>query len=61
MRRRVGSAIASLIIGEVNLPFEQVGVEDEFGTSAHSYEELLVKYKLTEKDIAGAAKKALRK
>ena len=56
----LGSAIAALIMGEVNLPFEQIGIDDEFGTSAHSYEELLVKYRLTEKDIAGAARKALK-
>jgi len=57
----LGSAIASLIVGEVNLPFEQIGIDDEFGTSAHSYDELLVEYKLTENDIAQAAKKALKK
>lgn len=57
----LGSAIASLIIGEVNLPFAQVGIDDQFGTSAHSYEELLVRYGLSEKDIAQAAKKALGK
>ena len=55
----LGSAIAAQIIGEVNLPFEQIGIDDQFGTSAHSYEELLVRYGLTEKDIARAAKKAL--
>jgi transketolase len=57
----LGASIASLIIGEVNLPFEQIGIDDEFGTSAHTYEELLGKYGLTEKDIAKAAKKALKK
>lgn len=57
----LGSAIAAQIIGEVNLPFEQIALDDDFGTSAHSYEELLVKYGLTEKDIANAAKKALGK
>lgn len=57
----LGSAIASLIIGEVNLPFQQIGIDDEFGTSAHTYEELLVEYGLTEKDIAKAAKKALKR
>ena len=55
----LGSAIASLIIGEVNLPFEQIGIDDQFGTSAHSYAELLVRYGLTEQDIARAARKAL--
>jgi transketolase len=57
----LGSAIASLIIGEVLLPFEQIGIDDEFGTSAHTYDELLEKFGLTEKDIARAAKKALKK
>lgn len=57
----LGSAIAAQIIGEVNLPFEQIGIDDQFGTSAHSYEELLVRYGLSEKDIARAAKKALGK
>lgn len=57
----LGSAIAAQIIGEVNLPFEQIGINDDFGTSAHSYEELLVKYGLTEKDIANAVRKSLGK
>jgi transketolase len=57
----LGSAIASLIIGEVKLPFEQIGINDEFGTSAHSYAELLEKFGLTENDIARAARKALGK
>jgi transketolase len=57
----LGSAIAALIIGEVNVPFVQIGIDDQFGTSAHSYEELLVRYGLTEKDIAQAARKALGK
>ena len=55
----MGSMIASLIIGEVCLPFEQIAIDDKFGTSAHSYEELLVHYGLTEKDIVRAARKAL--
>jgi transketolase len=57
----LGSAIAALIIGEVRLPFEQIGINDEFGTSAHTYDELLEKFGLTEKDIAQAARKALGK
>jgi len=57
----LGSAIASLIIGEVLLPFEQIGINDEFGTSAHTYDELLERFGLTEKDIANAARKALKK
>lgn len=56
----LGSAIAALIMGEVNLPFEQIGINDEFGTSAHSYGELLERFGLTEQDIARAARKALK-
>ena len=57
----LGSAIAALIIGEVNVPFAQIAIDDQFGTSAHSYEELLVRYGLSEQDIAKAARKALGK
>ena len=57
----LGSAIAELLIGEIALPFERVGVDDAFGTSAHSYAELLEKYGLTERHIAAAAKKALKR
>ncbi|GHV26341.1 transketolase [Spirochaetia bacterium] len=56
----LGAGIASLIIGEVNLPFEQVGINDEFGTSAHGYEELLEKYGLGTNHIYNAVKKALK-
>ena len=55
----LGSSIASLLIGEVDLPFEQIGIDDEFGRSARSYEELLVVYRLTEHDIAQAVERAL--
>ena len=57
----LGSAIAALIIGEVHLPFVQIGINDEFGTSAHSYDDLLKHFGLTENDIANAARKALNK
>lgn len=55
----LGSAIASLIIGEVNLPFAQIAIDDQFGTSAYTYDELLERYGLTENDIARVARKAL--
>ncbi|AEF84107.1 transketolase C- section [Treponema primitia ZAS-2] len=57
----LGAGIASLLIGEVNLPFEQVGINDEFGTSAHGYEELLEKYGISTNHIYNAVKKALGK
>ncbi|MDR2480618.1 MAG: transketolase family protein [Treponema sp.] len=57
----LGSAIAALLIGEVHVPFRQVAINDEFGASAHSYEELLVKYGLSADDIVKAVKSALNK
>jgi transketolase len=57
----LGAAIAALIIGEAPLPFERVAIDDRFGASAHSYEELLVKYGLSGVDVYRAAKKALAK
>lgn len=57
----LGAAIASLIIGEVNLPFAQIAIDDQFGTSAYTYDELLERYGLTEFDIANAARKTLGK
>ncbi|MDR1278127.1 MAG: transketolase family protein [Treponema sp.] len=57
----LGSGIASLLMGEVNVPFEQIGIEDQFGTSAHSYGELLDHYGLSSDFIYRAVKKALKK
>ena len=57
----LGGTIASLVIGEINVPFRQIAIEDEFGTSAHSYEELLVKYGISTADVYRAVKDALKK
>lgn len=57
----LGATIASLLFGEVHLPFEQIAIDDEFGTSAHSYEDMLERYHLTEYDIAKAVRKTLKK
>jgi transketolase len=57
----LGSGIASLIMGEVDASFEQIGIDDQFGTSAHSYGELLEKYGLSSDHIYHAVKKALKK
>jgi transketolase len=55
----LGNEIAGMLFGEVNVPLVQVAVDDEFGTSAHSYEELLVQYHLSADDIYSAVKKSL--
>jgi len=56
----LGEAIASLIIGEVKAKFEIVAIDDQFGTSARSYEELLVKYGLSADHVYKAVIKALK-
>jgi transketolase len=57
----LGNEIAGMLFGTLNVPLVQVGVDDEFGTSAHNYEELLVKYHLSSDDIYKAVKKSLGK
>jgi len=56
----LGAAIAALLFGEINVPFRQVAIDDMFGTSAHSYEELLTEYKISAADIYKAAKERAR-
>ena len=56
----LGEAIASLLIGEVKAKFEMVAIDDKFGTSAHGYEELLVKYGLSTDHVYKAVIKALK-
>jgi transketolase len=55
----LGSAIAELVFGQVNMPFRQIAIDDSFGTSAHSYEELLREFGLTEETIAAAVREIL--
>jgi transketolase len=57
----LGSAIAALIAGEVQVPFAQIAIDDIFGTSAHNYEELLSKYGLGADDVYRTVKGALKK
>ena len=55
----LGSAVASALRRERDLPIEFVGVRDSFGTSALSYEELLNHYGLTADAIKDAVKVVL--
>lgn len=52
----LGSAIAE-VLREAPKPMEFVGVEDEFGCSAHSYQEVLAYYSLTKEHIIEAIRK----
>jgi transketolase len=56
----LGQAIASLLIGEVNAGFRMVAIDDTFGTSAHTYEELLVRFGISSDDVYNAVKGALK-
>jgi len=56
----LGEAIASMLIGEVNVPFEMVAIDDKFGTSARGYEELLVKYGLSTDHVCKAVLKTIK-
>jgi transketolase len=55
----LGQAIASILLGKVNAPYEQVAINDEFGTSARDYEELLTRFGLSEDDVYKAVKRSL--
>jgi len=55
----LGQAVASILLGKLNVAFEQVAIDDEFGTSALNYDELLAHYGLSSKDIYKAVKRAM--
>jgi transketolase len=61
----LGNSIAAILAeeparpGETPVPFVQIAIEDSFGASAHSYEDLLGEYRLDANSICKAIKKAL--
>lgn len=57
----LGGTIASLIMGEVQLPFEEIAIDDDFGRSAHNYEDLLNAFGLSSDAVYKAVKRALKK
>jgi len=54
----LASVVAYIMRGS-ELPIEVIGIEDVFGQSAESYQELLEYYGLTEKEISSAVKKIM--
>ncbi|MDR3337786.1 MAG: transketolase family protein [Treponema sp.] len=56
----LGQAIAAALIGKVPAAFEQVAIDDVFGTSAHAYEELLERYGLSAEQVYRAVKRAIK-
>jgi transketolase len=57
----LGQEIAAHLIGEINVPFKQIAIDDRFGQSAHGYEELLAEYGISTAHIADAVKATLKK
>lgn len=51
--------VITYIMRGSGLPVEVIGIKDVFGQSAHSYQELLEYYGLTDKEIVAAVKKII--
>jgi transketolase len=56
----LGATVSRALQGLVTVPITYVGVQDKFGTSAHSYDELLELYGLTEKEIVAAVEQSIK-
>ena len=50
------ASVITYILRGTSVPIITIGIEDEFGQSAHGYEELLADYKLTVDNIIAAVK-----
>lgn len=55
----LGSAVAEVVVQGHQVPMEFVGVWDEFGESAKTYQELWKKFGLTKENIIEAVKKVI--
>lgn len=56
----LASAICYILRGN-GTPIEIIAIKDKFGQSAMNYDDLLINYGLTDKDIISAAKKIMKK
>jgi transketolase len=52
----LGQEIAAHLIGDISVPFKQIAIDDEFGQSAHNYEELLTEYGISTVHIVDAVR-----
>jgi transketolase len=51
------ASVITIILRGSGVPVTTIGIEDEFGQSAHDYDELLAEYKLTVDNIVASIKK----
>jgi len=56
----LGSAVAEVVGENRPVPLKRIGLKDTFAESG-KYEELLVKYELSTKDIVKAGKEVIRR
>ena len=54
------ASVITYILRGSGVPMITIGIEDEFGQSAHDYDELLQEYGLTEENIIGSIKQLVR-
>jgi transketolase len=54
------ASVITYILRGSGVPIITIGIEDDFGQSAHDYDELLEEYDLTEKNIITSVKKLIR-
>lgn len=50
----LGSAVHETLSGQLNLPSEMIGIKDQFGISAYTWQELLTHYGLTTEAVVEA-------
>jgi transketolase len=55
----LGSAVAEVLVKNFPVPVEMIGVENSFGESAKTYQELWKKFGLTKENIIKAVKKVI--
>jgi transketolase len=53
------ASVITYILRSSDLPIETIGIQDRYGQSAHSYDELLEEYGLTESDIYNSVRKLI--
>lgn len=56
----LGSAVSEVLSEKLPVPMKIIGIEDRFGQSARSYEELLVEYGLTKEHVVSSCRELFK-